>query len=261
MAGSLRELRYCARISVLISCLCLVLMAGSLGALRPSATALALADISLLSDSAQDTAISPIANVTGFAFTYISPFSTPGIHLYGLHQGYKLGVFKLGAGTGYLNQEDYTAHNPYLNVAWLKGGFALGTSLHLDYDSVGDDGEYRFDADFALGYSYQDFKTEARYLDITGEEGELGLFLAKEINEAVSLGGGYVHPRNEKGSLRFAMAYKLHPSLSLYGSWMHYPASFGGGVNISHDKLKLIYAIKTHTELRPCHGLSLEYGW
>ncbi len=258
VAGSSVELGSCG---VFILCLFFILMAGSLGAVRSSAAALALADVSLLSDSADATAISPIADVAGIAFTYISPFSTPGIHLCGLHQSFKVGEFKFGAGTGYLNHEDYTAHNPYLNAAWLKSGIALGASLHLDYDSVGDDGEYRFGGDIAMGYSYKDYKAEARYLDISGEEAEIGVFLAKEINEAVSLGGGYVHPREEKGSLRVAMAYKLHPNLDIYGSWMHDPASFGGGVRLSHDKLRLIYSMRTHTELRPSHGLSLEYGW
>lgn len=246
---------------VFILCLFFILMAGSLGAVRSSAAALALADVSLLSDSADATAISPIADVAGIAFSYISPFSTPGIHLCGLHQSFKVGEFKFGAGTGYLNHEDYTAHNPYLNAAWLKSGFALGASLHLDYDSVGDDGEYRFGGDIAMGYSYKDYRAEARCLDIGGEEAEMGVFLAKEINEAVSLGGGYVHPKAEKGSMRVAMTYKLHENLDIYGSWMHYPASFGGGVRLSHDKLRLIYSMRTHTELRPSHGLSLEYGW
>lgn len=245
-----------------LALLCLVcLMAGRLCAIRPSASSMALASISLLSDFVEDATISPISPATGFALTYISPYATPGIHLYGMHQGYRYGRLKLGAGTGYLTHEDYISHNPYLNIAWLMESLSLGANLRMDYDSVGGDGEYRIGADIGMGGSYKGYESELRALDVAGEEREVGLLLARELNEVVKLGAAYIHPNKERGSLRIATTYALHPNLGFCASWTHYPASFGGGVKISHDKLKLIYSIKTHTELSPGHALSMEYNW
>ncbi|MCB5271899.1 MAG: hypothetical protein LHW56_08650 [Candidatus Cloacimonetes bacterium] len=227
-----------------------------------SASATALSGLSILSDSVADYAISPVLHLDGLSFSYHRPFNVPGINVFSVHNAISRGDLHIAVGSSYLHQQDYSSHDPYLNLNYVYEGISLGATGRLLYDTIQDaDADYSFCYDLGLGYEYQDFAAELKMLRITDDDEEASLCLMGYLGPDLRAALGYYHSKNYQDNFRVGVNTELNQFLSLYGSWQNEDSRFGLGFKVSVESWGLIYAIRTHPKLDASHAISLELAW
>lgn len=227
-----------------------------------SASANALGELSILSDSVADYAISPVLQASGLSFSYHRPFNTPGINVLSVHNAIARKDLHIALGSTYLHHEDYNSHNPYLNLNYWYKGISAGATGHLLYDTIQDsDAEYSFCYDLGIAYAYKNLAAELKILRITDDEEEGSLSLMGHLGPDVRAALGYFHSKNYQDNFRVGVNTELNQFLSLYGSWQNTDSRFGVGFKVNVESWSLIYAIRTHPKLDPSHAIALELNW
>jgi hypothetical protein len=227
-----------------------------------SAAGTALGGLSIISDSVADCAISPVLQTSGLSFSYHRPFSVPGINVFSVHNALSRHDLHFALGSTYLHHQDYTLHNPYLNLNYSYQGICLGATGHLLYDAIQDsDAEYSFCYDLGLGYEQQSFAAELKMLRLTHDEEEASLSLMGQLGPDLQAALGYFYSKNYQDNFRVGVNTELNQFLSLYGSWQNEDSRFGLGFKVKVESLSLIYAVRTHPKLDPSQAISLELSW
>lgn len=227
-----------------------------------SPSANALNGITLLSDSVADLSLSPVLRTTGISTFYHRPFNSPEIAVMGFATAVARQHFGFAAGSSYLYHRDYAWHQPFINASFHYQGFTIGSSGHMDYDSVQSaDARYRFCYDLGAGYSYSNLAAELKCLRIGSADAQIGFSLKAVHEGGVQLAANYSYEEDESGMLRIGMRTEIHEHLCVYGSWQNDPNRFGLGLRLEVQPWSLIYSIRSHPDLDLSHGIAVDIAW
>jgi len=242
----------------LLSCFFLLgVLSAQIVEYSPSANA--LSGISLLSDSVSDIRLSPVMAKGGIASYYHRLFNIPDITVFGFTTAARLKHLTLAGGSSYLNHPDYNAHNPYFNLCYSIHGLSLGTTGHLEYDSVKDAGaRYLFCWDLGAAYTTNFFAAEFKTLRINTSDARKSLSLKLNLNEDISTAVALVHDDGVGYSYRVGTNTALHEYLNLFSSWQNDPHRFGLGLCLNLESWCITYSIRSHPQLDLSHSLGLE---
>lgn len=227
-----------------------------------SAMANAVMGLTLLSDSVADYSISPVMTITGLSANYHRPFNISKVTVLGLHNAISRSNIHLAVGTNYMHHQDYSKHDPYLNINYHFHGFSLGATGHMSYDAIQlEDGEYSFSYDLGAAYNRGDYGAEVKLLRADSDAEQVSYSMKAALSPDVTTAAGYVMEKNYEDYFRVGIIADLHNYVSLYGSWQNEPNRFGLGVKIKPDRWGLMYSIRTHSSLDPSHAISLDINW
>ncbi|NLN85950.1 MAG: hypothetical protein GX135_07645 [Candidatus Cloacimonetes bacterium] len=243
---------------------CLLLLTLPLNALLPqnTASANALAGITLLSQSVADRQHTPALPFTGLAISASVPFSDGPSTAVSLEAAQNFDFLNLGVGATHSGDYDYNSQDFRLGLALCFGDFVAGFSQHLFLERAGDISSHQsWNSDLGLAYRGAGYGYEARVLNLAKPEQELHLNVSTKILDGVKAGAGYVYSSNGDGGYRFATSIDLGENLLLQSSWQNNPSRFGAGLKFKLKDWDLMYSIRTHSALKLSHSLDLGYIW
>ncbi len=242
---------------------CLWLLALPLGALIPqtSASAAALAGITLLSESVADFQLSPALTHTGIVASAQLPYADPVSASYSLNAAQRFKFLVASAGARHTGDADFNAQDLRLGLCLNFEGLAAGYSQHLLRESSGGQSVPSWFGDAALAWRGHSYGYEARLMRIGREDTELHLSASARIVEGVMAATSYVHTRSGPDGYRLATSIELGENLVLQSSWQSSPHRFGAGLHFRLEGWDLMYAVRTHPDLRLSHSLDLGWSW
>ncbi|MCB5247971.1 MAG: hypothetical protein LHW57_08110 [Candidatus Cloacimonetes bacterium] len=246
---------------VILGCLCL--LALPLGALIPqnTASANALAGVTLLSESVADFQLSPALPFTGIAVSGHLPFSAAEASTFSLSAAHKLKFLVLNAGATHSGDADYSAQDFRLGLGFNLGELSAGYSQHLLLESAPTGTHQSWGGDAALAYRGHSYGYEARLLRIGREDTELHLSVSTTIVSGIQAASSYIYTPAGPDGYRFATSIEVTENLLLQSSWQNSPNRFGAGLRFKLQGWDLMYAVRTHPDLRLSHSLDLGYSW
>lgn len=242
---------------------CLLLMSLPLSALIPdnSASASALAGITLLSQSVADFQLSPALPFSGVAASAQLPFGATEAATFSLSAAHRLKFMVFNAGVTHSGDADYSAQDFRLGLSFNLGEFNAGYSQHLCLESAAAENHQSWSGDAALSYRGEIYGYEARLLRIGREDTELHLSVSTRIIEGIQAASSYVYTPEGPDGYRLATSIEVIDNLLLQSSWQSSPNRFGAGLKFQLEGWDLMYAIRTHPDLRLSHSLDLGYSW
>lgn len=92
-------------------------------------------------------------------------------------------------------------------------------------------------------------------------DSELHLSVSTSIVKGIQAASSYIYSPKGQDGYRFATSIQIVDKLLLQSSWQSDPARFGAGLKFQLETWDLIYAIRTHPDLRLSHSLDLSYRW
>ncbi|HOY84789.1 MAG TPA: hypothetical protein PLQ80_05800 [Candidatus Syntrophosphaera sp.] len=246
---------------LILACICLVAL--PLGALIPqnTASANALAGITLLSQSVADFQLSPALPFTGIAASGHLPFSAPEAGTFSLSAAHKLSFLVLNAGASHSGDADYSLQDFRLGLGINLGGLSAGYAQHLILESASTGSYQSWCGDAVLAYRSPGYGYEARLLRIGREDTELHLSVSTAIVQGIEAATSYVYTPAGPDGYRLATSIEVTDNLLLQSSWQSSPNRFGAGLRFQLKGWDLMYAVRTHPDLRLSHSLDLGYSW
>lgn len=242
---------------------CLLLLALPLAALIPpgSASANALAGLTLLSASVADLQLSPALPLTGIAASLQLPYADPAGASHSLQAAQRLQYLILSAGITHTGNPDYNAQDLRLGLGLNWAGFSAGYSQHLLRESSGSQAISSWCGDAALAWRGCNYGCEARLMRLGREDTELHLSASTGIVTGVQAAASYVHTPAGPDGYRVATSIGIGANFTLQSSWQSSPHRFGAGLRFQLKAWNLMYAVRTHPDLRLSHSLDLGYQW
>ena len=246
---------------LILACICL--LAFPLGALilHNTASANALAGVTLLSESVADFQLSPALPFTGIAASGHLPFSAPEAGTFSLSTAHKLSFLVLNAGVSHSGDADYSLQDFRLGLALNYEGLSAGYAQHLTLESAATGSYQSWSGDVAVSYRTPGYGYEARLLRIGKEDTELHLSVSTKIVTGIQAASSYVYNPGGPDGYRLATSIEVTDNLLLQSSWQSSPNRFGAGLKFQLKGWDLMYAIRTHPDLRLSHSLDLGYTW
>ena len=227
-----------------------------------TASANALSGITLLSTSVSDFSLSPTIPATGIAFSYHLPFSLAPASVYSLQTAQALGPLLANCGASFLGNEDYRWQSYQLGLALHYEELSLGGTgilLYEDFDGLAS--YHSWTGNLALSYRGSDYGSEIKLLRLGQPDRELQLSASSRVVPGVMVASTYVFSGLQEDSYRFASSYEFGKLLQLQLSWQSAPARFGAGLKACIGSGELMYAVRTHLDLRLSHSLDLSCRW
>ncbi len=239
------------------------LAALPLGALIPqqTASANALAGITLLSEAVADYQLTPALDVTGIAVSGHLPFSAADAATFSLSAAHDLSFLVLNTGLVHNGDLDYSQQDFRLGLALNLGDLSAGYAQHLILESAPTGTYQSWSGDAGLAYRGGNYGYEARLLRIGREDTELHLSVSTLIVEGIQAASSYVYTPSGPDGYRVATSIDITEELILQSSWQSSPNRFGAGLKFRLRGWDLMYAIRTHPDLRLSHSLDLGYSW
>lgn len=227
-----------------------------------SASSNALSGITLLSSSVSDFTLSPTIPATGVALSGHWPFGMADCAVYGLQTAQALGPLIANCGANFLTTQDYRLQNYQLGLALHYQDLSLGATGFLHYENFAGLASYHeWSSNLALSYRGAEYGTEIKLVHLGQPDSELHLTASNCIIPGVTAASTYVYSRQQEDSYRFASSYELVDLLLLQVSWQSAPARFGAGLNLCIGSTELMYAVRSHPELRLSQSLDLAFRW
>ncbi|OQB88613.1 MAG: hypothetical protein BWX83_01313 [Candidatus Cloacimonetes bacterium ADurb.Bin117] len=93
------------------------------------------------------------------------------------------------------------------------------------------------------------------------EDTELHLSVSTKIVTGIQAASSYVYSPGGPDGYRLATSIEVTDNLLLQSSWQSSPNRFGAGLKFQLKGWDLMYAIRTHPDLRLSHSLDLGYTW
>lgn len=232
-------------------------------AIKPvtSASASALAGITILSESPADYSLSPLIAVDGVCLSWQRPFGLADTDLIGLHSAFSKDSWFLATGLDYLSHPDYRWQDEYLSLGVVWGGLKLGATQHLVYEKIADESWFTWDNDFALAFANDDYGSELRYNNARGQDASVTLSASSRLRQNARLASSYTWHKNQRNSYALATTYQVVSGFQLCSSWQSEPTRYALGLELGWNKLNLCYAVQTHPELNLTHSLNLGSKW
>ncbi len=239
------------------------LLALPLSALIPQNTASsnALAGITLLSESVADFQLSPALSFTGIAVSGHLPFSATDSGTFSLTAAHGLKFLVLNAGVSHAGDVDYSVQDFRLGLGLNVGDLSAGYAQHLVLESSLADTYQSWSGDASLAYRGYGYGYEARLMRIGREDTELHLSVSTVIVPGIQAASSYVYVPAGDDGYRLATSIEVTDNLLLQSSWQSSPNRFGAGLKFRLKGWDLMYAIRTHPDLRLSHSLDLGYSW
>ena len=248
--------------------LCLMLGLGMLSpsvclAVTPfvSASATALGEITQLSDSPADYALSPLIAETGCCVSYLKPFSLADTGVYGVHTAFAKNPFRFATGMLYLDHTGYRWQNGYLCLALASAGWKVGLTQHLVYERISQESWFTWDNDYALGYENKAYGMELRYNNAHSSDAAFSLTGSTRLDPSAKMASTLTWQNGEPLYYALASVYQIAKPLAFQTSYQSEPSRFGCGIKIAVEGYRLQYAVQTHPELSLSHAVDLGFSW
>lgn len=232
-------------------------------AIKPAsnASASALAEITILSDSPADFSLSPLIATQGVSLSWQRPFGLAGTDLIGIHSAFGKGSWFLATGLDYLSHSDYRWQDEYLSLGMAWEALKLGATQHLIYEKIESESWFTWDNDFALAFVNEDYGSELRINNLRSQDTSFTLSASSQLSKQAKLASRYTWNKAGQDSYALATTYQVISGFQLSSSWQSEPNRFGLGMKLSWDRLNLFYSVQTHPELSLTHSLNIGSNW
>lgn len=229
--------------------------------LENSASANALNGCPLLSQSVCDYALSPVNGSYGLGSSYSSPFSIPGLHVFGLHTAFPSRWLGYALGTSYLSAEDYDLQSYYLNLHLKLGDILIGSNQHLEFEIISnDDTHIETKTDFGIRLGGR-FPSEISLLGLGSQDRIYSFSFGSHISKRSFTAVTYRTDWDKDFIYCIASQYNITDGFRIMSSYQDEPTRFGAGIELSVLNLRVLYAIRTHIELNLTHAIDLSFDW
>ncbi|MDZ4122510.1 MAG: hypothetical protein U1C33_08815 [Candidatus Cloacimonadaceae bacterium] len=226
--------------------------------LHNSAAALCTNGISMLyTDS--DLRYSP-SSFTGFS--YQNPYGQPGLNLYHISFAARDGSRNYGSSFSQLTVDDYMRQDYSISLTQSLGFISLSAQQILILEDMQSRDSYRtWQTDFSALYQISRFSFQTGLQNAWDSDSELHAELVYLAMPTLKLGAGYTRDEYRNPAFSIGSAYRLGEYLQVLSSWQNEPSQMGYGLEFSIARLKLLYAIRTHPQLKTTHAVQLVFGW